>query len=145
MSNTNRGLSSNNSSGGTANVNVPSNHSNVSGNTTANAHGNRNSTSVPNAPRGPGPPASGNTSVVNTSSDDHSKTKQCQQATARSRKGSLSAGIDKLTCKVSVPVSNSKKSSDIKGDKVVIDEPPASPEPDVADDKHANKLKKLKW
>ena len=145
VSNANRGFSSNNSSGGTANVNnVPSNRSNVSGNTTANAHGNRNSTSVPNAPRGPGPPASGNTSAGNTSSDEHSKTKQCQQAAARSRKGSLSAVIDKLTCKVSVPVSDSKKSSDIKGDKVVIDEPPASPEPDSADDKHANKTEKAK-
>ena len=141
VSNSNRGFPSNRGS-----VNVPSNpvsnRSNISGNTTANVSGNRNSSSVPNAPRGPGPPVNANISVVN--SDEHSKTKQSiQQSAARSRKGSLSAVIDKLTCKVSV--SDIRKTSDSKDGKVVIDEPPASPEPETNNtDKLGKKINKAK-
>ncbi|KAL4222592.1 Mediator of RNA polymerase II transcription subunit 1 [Mactra antiquata] len=83
----------------------------------------RGSNSVPNAPKGPGPPVSRQSSVENSSS------KQTINNTAsRGRKGSLSAVIDKLTCKATVPLSNNTSSQ--KADQVIVNESPASPEMD---------------
>ena len=126
--------------------NTVSNRSNISGINVTHTQGNKSIASVPNAPRGPGPPASSNTPTVSATPDDRSKTKHsAHQATARGRKSSLSAVIDKLTCKVSVPASEANKQNKTKVERVVIDEPPASPEPDIAaNDKVANKNDKAK-
>ena len=126
---------------GSANVpsNPVANRSTITGTTTASVSSGRNSVSLPNAPRGPGPPSS-NTSSVN--SNEHSKTKPSSQQ-SRGRKGSLSAVIDKLTCKVSV--SDIRKVNDVKAGKVVIDESPASPEPETGNsDKLGKKTNKPK-
>ena len=149
VSNQSRGITHNNRGMNSTN-NVPSNtgsnRSSISGINAAHAQGNKNIASVPNAPRGPGPPAGSNTSNVNSNSDEHSKSKHsAHQTTARGRKSSLSAVIDKLTCKVSVPVSEANKQNKTKVERVVIDEPPASPEPDIANsEKLANRNDKAK-
>ncbi|KAH3718114.1 hypothetical protein DPMN_060913 [Dreissena polymorpha] len=88
---------------------------------------------VPNAPKGPGPPNSKSDSSTNFSqSDSSTKTKPDSQSpgSVKVRKGSLSAVIDKLTCKASGPVPASASSSSQTGTPVCIEEPPASPDMD---------------
>ena len=150
VNNQNRGVShsnSNNRMNSTNNVpsNAVSNRSNISGINTTYNQGNKNIASVPNAPRGPGPPASSNATTISSTHDDHSKPKQtAPQPTVRGRKSSLSAVIDKLTCKVSVPTSEANKQAKPNVERVVIDEPPASPEPETANDKVVDKGEKAK-
>ncbi|XP_052799158.1 uncharacterized protein LOC128230753 [Mya arenaria] len=97
----------------------------------------RSSATAPNAPKGPGPP--------NNSKKQPDPNKQQQKhgghspgSASRGRKGSLSAVIDKLTCKVSSgPVISSESSANPpcrsaqKSEQVIVDESPASPEMDA--------------
>lgn len=93
-------------------------HSVSNSNSTLNSKG---SNSAPNAPKGPGPPLNRQQSVDKNKSGSSSVNSAVAQ---RGRKGSLSAVIDKLTCKASVPTSNASQ----KVDQVIVNESPASPE-----------------
>jgi hypothetical protein len=89
----------------------------------SNISNSKGSSSVPNAPKGPGPPVSRQHSVEK-SGNNHSNA----AAAARGRKGSLSAVIDKLTCKATVPIGSASSSQ--KLNQVIVNESPASPEMD---------------
>ncbi|XP_045168885.2 mediator of RNA polymerase II transcription subunit 1-like [Mercenaria mercenaria] len=91
----------------------------------SNISNSKGSNSVPNAPKGPGPPASRQQSTEKGNSGNNTVN---SAAAARGRKGSLSAVIDKLTCKASVPTSSS---SSQKVNQVIVNESPASPEMDM--------------
>lgn len=86
-----------------------------------------------NGPKGPGPPG------ATTPSESKKQGGGGQaQAAVRGRKGSLSAVIDKLTCKASGPSSNPASSGTPvtkgilqKTDQVIVNESPASPEMDA--------------
>lgn len=85
-----------------------------------------------NGPKGPGPPNLGG-AVDNKRQGSGGQV----QAAVRGRKGSLSAVIDKLTCKAGGPTSGSTaasaggKTGSQKPDQVIVNESPASPELDA--------------
>lgn len=96
----------------------------------------RNTNSIPNAPKGPGPPARAQGSGH---SEDKEKNTHGSSHPSRGRKGSLSAVIDKLTCKATVPPTGSNNILP-KAEQVIVNESPASPEmepvvPSVTEDK----------
>lgn len=88
-----------------------------------------------NGPKGPGPPSSGN----QQENRRQGSVGQAQPG-VRGRKGSLSAVIDKLTCKASGPSGSGASSTNTasvtknvmqKLDQVIVNESPASPEMDA--------------
>ena len=92
----------------------------------SNISNSKGSSSVPNAPKGPGPPLVRQHSAEKVAGNNANAT-----AAARGRKGSLSAVIDKLTCKASVPIGSTSVSQ--KVNQVIVNESPASPEMDNPD------------
>ena len=136
------------------NTSSPLNRGSFSANSTANSVSRSNTTvntsssatsvnsakgsvSGPNAPRGPGPPSQSQQATSVNSMLDSQKAKtsisSSHSSASRNRKGSLSAVIDKLTCKASMPVSSESSVSLIsQTSKCIIEESPASPEPEPA-------------
>ena len=114
--------------------------------TNTNINKDKGTHTAPNGPKGPGPP--GNTVPLENKKQGSGGQAQAQAA-VRGRKGSLSAVIDKLTCKISGPTVGSvsgnpsnnsspsgntltKGSSLSQKSEVIVNESPASPEMDVS-------------